>query len=285
MTLVLRRCFWMVDLGFIAVAAALCALVVAALLPHPIRIPSISFGFSSSPAVAKTALDANAASQVLGLPLGDGSVSGTAPVPGPVTSPLSVKLLGTSVSNVPELSLATLQDLAAKDTTVYAIGDLIQGASIVDIERLRVTVDNQGRREVIDLEQSVAAPVANQTPAPSAGLVPGVTAVGPGKFLVERKAIEAFIANPGTEMTKASFSPAFEGGLTRGWKLARLASDSILGKLGLAQGDVIRRINGYELTDPAKLLEAYGRLGSTSRTELEIERNGAPIRLEFRISG
>ena len=282
MTFVLRRCFWMVDLGFVAVAAALCALLAGALIPRTIRIPEISFGFSKPSAVAKTALDAKAASQVLGLPL----VRSEPKPPGEVEAPpsnLSVKLLGTSVSDIPELSLATLQDLTAKDTTVYAIGDLLQGATVVDIQRLRVTVDNQGRREVIDLEQSVAGPVTNQTPA--SPLAQGITAVGPGKFLVDRKVLEAFLANPTPELTKAFLAPVYEGGLTRGWKLARLASGSMLGKLGLAQGDVLRRVNGFELTDPTKLLEIFTRLRDASRVEVEVERNGASQRLEYRISG
>ncbi|MGC4113953.1 MAG: type II secretion system protein GspC [Myxococcales bacterium] len=281
MTFVLRRCFWMVDLGFTAAAASLCALLVGALVPRAIHIPSDSLGFSGASPVVKTALDGKAVSQVLDLPLGGTQAEPLPPTPAPTPSALSVKLLGTSVSNLPELSLATLQDLTAKDTTVYAIGDTIQGATVLDIERLRVIVDNQGRRETIDLEQSVATAGAQ---GPTAAAVPGLTVVGPGKYVIERKALEAFLANPGAELMKAGFVPAIEGGINRGWKLVRLTSDSLLGKLGLAQGDVIRRVAGYELTKPAALLDLATQVTRMSRVEVETDRNGAAQRLDYRIT-
>jgi len=289
MTFALRRCFWVVDLGFTAAAAALCSLLAVALVPRPVRIPEIPLAFSGAPSVAKTALDPKAVSQVMGLPLAE-SLPTSAPSPSPAepVAPLSVRLLGTTVSNIPELSLATLQDLtSAQAPAVYAIGDAIQGATILDIERLRVTVDNRGRREVIDLEQSVApAPAPDAAPkAPSAGPVPGISEVGRGEYVVDRKLVETFIADPTRELTKAFFTPAYQGGITRGWKLSRLAPDALLRKLGLAPGDVVRRINGFELTDPTRLLEAFGRLRDASQVELEVERNGAPQRLEYRISG
>lgn len=274
MTFVLRRCFWMVDLGFLAAAASLCALLVGSLVSPTLHNQPMSFAFSGSPSIAKTALDAKAVSQVLGLPLDGSLVENTVKVSETITSALSVKLLGTSVANVADLSLATMQDLVAKDTAVYAIGDSIQGATIIAIERLRVTVDNQGRRETIDLEQSIAAPAIAAPSAPASSSA--TSAAGP----VSRVEIEKFLGDP----KGLFFSPAYDGGQMRGWKLQRLSADSPLAKLGFAQGDVIRRLNGFELSNPSKLLEAYSRLTSTSRAEVEIDRNGAPQRLTYRIT-
>ena len=97
--------------------------------------------------------------------------------------------------------------------------------------------------------------------------------------------VDSFAGNPGPEMVKVFFAPAYDNGVTRGWKLMRLGQDSVLGKLGISQGDVVRRINGFEVNDPAKLLEVLTSLKSARRVEIELDRNGAAQRLEYRVRG
>lgn len=278
MSFAVRRFIPIADLAFVAGAAALCAAMVSTVLARPVRLPELPAVRLAIP-TTKTALDAAAVSQVTGLPLQQ-SVPG--PTPAAASSSIAARILGTSVSSVPGFSLATVLDLQTQETLVVAVGDTLAGASVLEIERLRVTVDNHGRREVLDLEESVSgAP----TPAAASPAASAIAPAGAGKFEVDRQAVLAFAGNPGAEMTKMFWSPAVEGGLTRGWRLQRLAPDSVLGKLGLVQGDVVRRINGFEVTDPGKLLEVLNRLKDATRIELEIDRNGAAQRLEYRVRG
>src|SRR5690606_35106749 len=60
-------------------------------------------------------------------------------------------LVGTMVANRPEWSFATIKS-SDPDARVYLVGDEIEGAEIVDIERLRVILNNQGRKEYISIE-------------------------------------------------------------------------------------------------------------------------------------
>jgi general secretion pathway protein C len=281
MDLVLRRCFWMVDLAFLAGAAFLCALTASALAAHPSLLPTLPEMRSAHAFVSRPVLDAQAVSRATGLPL-----ELEAPLPAAELlerTSLSVRLLGTSVSNLPAFSLATLQDKNSRATDVFAVGDALQGATVVSIERLRVVVDNHGRRETIGLEGSLA----DQPTATASGLalapVPGIVAIDATHFIIDRPFLLGIAQNPGVEMGKMLVTPAIQGGSTIGWKLSRLAPDALLAKLGLGQGDVFRRVNGFELSDPAKILEVLGRLTSASQVQVEIDRSGAAQRLDYRI--
>ena len=80
-----------------------------------------------------------------------------------------------------------------------------------------------------------------------------------------------------------AWMPAYTNGTLNGWKLSRLAPNALLSRYGLAQGDVVRRINGFEVNDPSKLLEVVTRLSTTTRIDLELERHGAAQRLTYRV--
>ncbi|MFS8065653.1 MAG: hypothetical protein ACMG6S_04695, partial [Byssovorax sp.] len=59
--------------------------------------------------------------------------------------------------------------------------------------------------------------------------------------------------------------------------------DSLLGTLGLKTGDQVKAINGFELSDPQKALEAYSRLRSADNLSLTIQRAGKDATIDFHI--
>ena len=59
--------------------------------------------------------------------------------------------------------------------------------------------------------------------------------------------------------------------------------DSLLGTLGLENGDRLSSINGFEVSDPSRVLEAYGRLKNADRLSVSINRKGKPMTIDFNI--
>src|SRR5436190_1976617 len=78
----------------------------------------------------------------------------------PVKSALRVRLLGTLLSGVKEWSFASIQDVVTQKATTYMVGMDLQGATVLDIERARVIVLNNGRREFINGEAGSGEAVA-----------------------------------------------------------------------------------------------------------------------------
>ncbi|MBI3185231.1 MAG: general secretion pathway protein GspC [Myxococcales bacterium] len=220
----------------------------------------------------------------------------------PVRSGLRVKLLGTLLASIPEWSIASIQDVVTQKSRTYMLGDILEGtnAEILEIDRAQVIVLNGGRREFIDatpgdgsavaayvpppapVAQVVAGPV-NTAPPPSGGLGAGIRALTENEYEVPRAEIDRTLSNLNDVAMQARIVPAFKDGTAQGFKLFSIRPDSIYTKIGIQNGDVIRRINGYDLNSPEKALEIYSKLKEASRIDIEIERNGSVVRKTYSV--
>ncbi|MFN7131000.1 MAG: type II secretion system protein GspC [Myxococcales bacterium] len=311
MELLFRKYFWTLNLAFLLVAAFLAAktvnvFVAAQLAPVP--------DFSGQPVqsnaqpVIKPVLVAEALSKVTGVELPKPPPveelakveETTAAAPDvwestdPVKTGLRVKLVGTMVANRPEWSMANIEDITNHEVKVYMVGDHIQGAEIREIQRWRVLINNNGRKEYIDNEpgDGSVATVAAITPPPTAAntaappgpaLGSGVRQTGEDTYEIEKGEIDKTLGNLNAVAMQARIVPAFKDGVATGFKLFSIRPDSIYSKIGIQNGDVIRRINGFEINSPDKALEVYSKLKESSRIEIEVDRNGSPVRKTYNV--
>ena len=86
--------------------------------------------------------------------------------------------------------------------------------------------------------------------------------------------------------------PAGVGGLAagiygqaNGFKLFQIQPGSLYSSIGIENGDVITRINGYEVNSPDKALEVYQKLRESPHVTIELERGGQPIKKDYNIKG
>jgi general secretion pathway protein C len=210
--------------------------------------------------------------------------------PVPVRSSLHGVLIGTAIAEPAKYSLCQITNPDVNETQVYAIGEKYQGARIYAIEKERVLVDNNGVNEYID-NSAAAAPNIGVTPlvppppgqpAQAAG-GEGVRQLSENQYVVARSEINNALTNLSDLATKARIVPSFKNGVANGFKLFSIVPDSLYAKIGVQNGDVIRRINGYEMNSPDKALEIYQKLRDANRIEVEIERRGETIRKSYSI--
>jgi general secretion pathway protein C len=211
-----------------------------------------------------------------------------------VRTSLRVRLLGTMVAVPNELSLATIEDQVTRDGSTWMVGDMIQGARILEIQRERVIILANGRREFIDGTAGAGAPVAAipapQKPTASARKAPkgpelgsSIRATGENTYEVPRAEIDKTLSNLNSLAMKARIVPAFKDGKATGFKLFSIRPNSLYSKIGVQNGDVIKRINGYDLNSPEKALEVYTKLKEATRIDLELERRGKTVRKTYNI--
>ncbi len=223
------------------------------------------------------------------------------PGAGPAKTSLKVRLLGTLVASDPRWSLATVQDLATQQSATYLVGERIQGAEVLAISRGEVLVRNGGRRELITPEPGEAGqagapstPGASPTPvavgprvlepdgsAPPKAAPLSVRATGENQYELPRQELTQTLANLNDVAMQARIVPAFKDGAAQGFRLFSIRTDSIFAKIGLQNGDVVRRINGFELNSPEKALELYSKLKDAGRVEIELERNGSILHKSY----
>lgn len=307
MELFFRKYFWTVNLVFILLVAWLVArtanlFVESSIAPAPSTEPSARSPQRPQAVEPLASLDMERLSKLTGIKIPEPEPvvqEPTAPPPvdenaEPVKSGLRVKLLGTLVASDKLWSFASVQDMVTQRSQTYMVGDSIQGAQVTYIERERVIVLNNSRREFIDgqpgdgsapMPAVTPPPVAEARPPerPNSGLGNGIRSTGENEYEVPRGEIDKTLANLNEVAMQARIVPAFKDGQAQGFKLFSIRPDSIYSKIGVQNGDVIRRINGFDLNSPEKALEVYSKLKESSRIEIEIERNGAPIRKTYNV--
>ncbi len=303
--LVFKRHFWVVHLLFIFGVALLVArtgnaFIESALVPLPTGHAASRAAAPKIEPVAQLNLDRLAL--LTGLPVPKPEPEVKEPErqtvdlnSAPVRSSLRVKLLGALVDEAnPDWSVASVQDITTLRTNTYMVHDQIQGAEVITIERLRVIVVNNNRREFIDGTPGdgtavapppiAAVPVAkNEGAPPSVALGAGVKQLSDNDYEIPRAEIDKTLSNLNDVAMQARIVPAFKDGQAQGFKLFSIRPDSIYTKIGIQNGDVIKRINGFDLNSPEKALEIYSKLKESSRIDIEVERNGAAVKKTYNV--
>jgi len=117
---------------------------------------------------------------------------------------------------------------------------------------------------------------------PRSPLADKIRQISDHEFEIDRSAVEATIANP-AELMKARIFPVRDGDRVVGMKLMGIRPGMALGSLGLRNGDVLTGINGFEMNDPQRMLEAYSKLMSASHVTATVLRGGRPMNIDFNI--
>jgi general secretion pathway protein C len=110
--------------------------------------------------------------------------------------------------------------------------------------------------------------------------VDGVARTGEAEYTLRRGALNHLLENQAELMTMAQVVPFQQDGRLAGVRLARVRAGSLLGRLGIQDGDVLTRIDGLEMTSPDRWLEAYTRLMRAERAQVTLLRGGQPRTLD-----
>jgi general secretion pathway protein C len=113
----------------------------------------------------------------------------------------------------------------------------------------------------------------------------GIRKVSDTQYEIERSVIDGTLNNMSQIATQARIVPSFKNGVANGFKLFSIQPGSLYASIGMENGDVIQRINGFEINSPDKALEVYQKLRTSPHITIELERNGRPLRKEYNISG
>ena len=295
----LQRYPWVLTALAALIGAYLCARIVntltaAAIAPKPALLQqSIGATPATTPVAARFELNANRLSRVFDVPLPPPPEATAAPTTpqkadwqaNPTKSSLHAVLIGTAVTVPSRYSLCQIINPDLNETQVYGIGDKYQGARIYAVERERVLIDNNGTNEYID-NSAAAPPNLGVTTMPQPLGQPtdaGVKQLSENQYVVAKTEINNALTNLSDLATKARIVPSFKNGVANGFKLFSIVPDSLYAKIGIQNGDVIRRINGYEMNSPDKALEIYQKLRDANRIEVEIERRGDTLRKSYSI--
>ena len=81
----------------------------------------------------------------------------------------------------------------------------------------------------------------------------------------------------------AAHQMAQEGHILPGDAPLSIKPGSLLSKIGLMNGDVISKVNGYDINSPEKALQVYGLLKNEKNVSVDLTRNGQNKSISYSI--
>lgn len=196
----------------------------------------------------------------------------------------------------PEWSFAALNSVDGK-SQLRRRGDKVGTAEVMQIGWMnspdpdvvpRVWLKDNGQRCLVDMgtrEGGVAKKAVVPTPKSSkpksklaADIESKITQVGENSFIVERGAVEQIIQNY-AKLAGSLRSRATKNGV----RVSGIKADSILSKVGMKNGDLLQNINGFDMTNPEKAVDAYAKLRSAGKLDMTVTRDGAPTTISIQI--
>jgi general secretion pathway protein C len=305
MEAMIKKYFWTVNLVFLAIGAWLLANMTNVVVAHKLRpFPSLSKQtsrkkrkrhkkrqiednqvitirnfFNSALAATKEPVEEGPEICDPGLLEGNG-----------VESSLRASLVGTIVADDPKWSMAIITDLAASETDAYRVDQTVmEEAQVVAILSRKVVFNHNGMLEYLELQER-AEPKSHRpgrrtrrrkSSRPKVGK--GIKKVGKDKWAIDREEIDKTLSNLNSIATQARIVPSFKNGKARGFKIFAIRPNSLYRKLGIQNGDIIHKINGFAINSPDKALEIYQKLKNARSIDIELTRRGRSKKLNYRI--
>lgn len=316
----LKKNFWIVTLPLVAIAALLNAQAVTQLVgislgpdekalsaPPPVSKLGPSGASSSRVVSAEKILERNPFDHVAGSlkppPVDDSAGGSTDSASLDTSDPWNapkcdgVKVLIIAASADPEWSFATF---SGNDKTIMRRrGGDVNGKQVHFVGWDRVWLQNGSSLcqatlfDKAEVKSSAAAPPPSSAPASSSrtsgakpvdpSIAKGIQKVSANEYNIDRAVVDKILENQADLMRQARIVPEQENGRVVGIRLFGVRPDTLLGTLGMENGDRLQTINGFEMASPEKALEAYARLRTAEKLTISLNRRGQNMNIDYNI--
>lgn len=211
-------------------------------------------------------------------------------------------------STDPLWSVAALQGSGEPRPRMRRVGDDVAGKKVEFIgynpleDSPAVWLSGSGAlcQVVLFRAQEVPGPAAPASPAPAAAqpappppsrgaakvppeIASKIQKVSDTEFSIDRSVVDSILERQAELMKSARIVPEQKDGKVLGVRLFGIRPDTLLGTLGLQNGDRLESINGFNMASPEKALEAYARLRTASNLNVKVSRRGQPVSIDYRI--
>jgi general secretion pathway protein C len=185
------------------------------------------------------------------------------------------------------IAAVTLLGLCAGSTAMAMLCVNLAGRMVAATEQL------DGVAVAMNTAHAAAPPpVCDRSPSPPPPAPPaapqwpvglGIIRLGPTHFLVDRRLLDVVVDEQAVIMRQPRVVPDIEPGKIVGFALFGVRPDSLLGHLGIENGDKVQSVNGTDLGTQQEALEMYARLRSSDRLLVIVNRRGSKVQLEYRL--
>ncbi|MFC1838704.1 type II secretion system protein N [Thermodesulfobacteriota bacterium] len=192
---------------------------------------------------------------------------------------LKIILMGTIFGDSRNAA-AIIQDNIKKSQDLYRIGDSIQNAIIKNILRGKIVLSYNGRDEILVMDEPDSR--GNTVTPPGVSTATQARTGSPPQRTITLKR-DDIIESFENLNELATISPHLTDGRTDGLSIAGIRTGSIFRKIGLRNGDIIKRIDGNEITGTGDFVTLYNNFKSVDTISVDIIRRGQEYTYNYRL--
>lgn len=197
-----------------------------------------------------------------------------------VNTQKEIFLIGT-VTGPADSTYAIFMDKGGQQE-VFRTGNYVFGLGLLTVvEKTKAFIDIGGKEtefSIIDIPGIL--PESKPLPTPQSVLS---KKVGDSSYIIDQRRVEQALENPVQFMSDARFTPKLADGRYQGFLVSELKPDGIFQSLGLKNGDVLLKVNDYEISSPETALRSFTALKGMDRIKLDVIRGGANLTLTYQI--
>ncbi|MBI5497792.1 MAG: hypothetical protein HY904_22485 [Deltaproteobacteria bacterium] len=200
-----------------------------------------------------------------------------------------------NIHSVNDCEWVTLTDPEGiqKKVPMSPCNQVAEGYLIREIRRFRVRLEHVASGEMQDLDlYGDGKPVVALAMPPPAGpaapagdtkgkgsaiskMMDNVKQLGPNHWEAPAGMREEVLGRLSEVAMEGRWLPYFENGKITGFKLAQTVPNSAFDKIGLKSGDVIKSVNGYDISSPDKMLDVFTKLRDARDINVDVQRGDA----------
>lgn len=231
-------------------------------------------------------------------PLAAAQASGVQAVDSPAALK-GLKLIGTYVG---PMSFAIIEKTSDSLQEAFRPGDRVFDAGTLKAVRDKsVEVLSGGRTTILHIPEAEippAPPVSQSGPAsgrstppspadsmtsPSGARLQYARKTGEREWALDQKAVLAALDDISSVLGDARLTPVLKNGDVQGFQITEIRPRGIFDALGLKNGDVLKRVNGFEVTSPEKAVQVLSAIKGETSINLDIVRGGANMSFHYEI--
>lgn len=196
---------------------------------------------------------------------------------------LNLKLWGTVTGNE-EQAYAVIEDTQNRQQNLYRVGDSIQNAVVKIIRRAKVVLQVDGRDEVLAMEE-IKQGSSRRMPRsmPTRPTRDNRGTVRTQRVSMRRSMINEAINDVSKLMTEVKILPHMNDGQPDGLAISNIKPNSIFRRMGLRNGDILKKVGGQEIQTVDDALRLYDSMKSADSVSVEIERRGSLRNIDYTI--
>jgi len=209
-------------------------------------------------------------------------------------APSNLKLIGVITSPRNGMGVAIIS-IDGKANSFREGEEIAAGTQLQSVRRDSVVLIQNNQPLELALENlnkppSSPSPQMNMNPNPGSVLPGGRNAktpafkldvqnLGPNQFSFSQAELNKGLQDPKLRNSLGDAIPSPSGGLL----LREVTSGSLLDRLGLRTGDILRQANGQPLNNLADIPALYQQFGNGGMVKLELLRGGQPSQIQYTV--